>query len=163
MTHSRQAARNEPSADSQEEAGLKALTFWAILDPTRRSSKHQKDLADITWLMEVSPGLRAQCLKKSWRGSFERSVVYTGPVWETGSITWDLTEYPALTDVPAYTEDEWRSLPVSCPISWLRLPCEPARSWRFVLTETGDRWYTGDYSSHPFVGSQGSANSQEAQ
>jgi hypothetical protein len=34
--------------------------IWAVLDPTRRSSKRQKDLADIARLLEVYPGLRAQ-------------------------------------------------------------------------------------------------------
>lgn len=34
--------------------------IWAALDPTRRPSKRQKDLADIARLLEVSPDLRAQ-------------------------------------------------------------------------------------------------------
>lgn len=34
--------------------------IWAVLDPTRRSSKRQKDLADIARLLEVYPDLRAQ-------------------------------------------------------------------------------------------------------
>jgi len=34
--------------------------IWAVLDPTRRFSKRQKDLADIARLLEVYPGLRAQ-------------------------------------------------------------------------------------------------------
>jgi len=33
---------------------------WAALDPTRRASKRQKDLADIARLLEVEPGLRAR-------------------------------------------------------------------------------------------------------
>jgi hypothetical protein len=33
--------------------------IWAILDPTRRASKRQKDLADIARLLEVYPNLRA--------------------------------------------------------------------------------------------------------
>ncbi|MBI3630483.1 MAG: hypothetical protein HY217_13085 [Candidatus Rokubacteria bacterium] len=31
---------------------------WAALDPTRRPSKRQKDLADIARLLETYPGLR---------------------------------------------------------------------------------------------------------
>ena len=33
---------------------------WAVLDPTRRASKRQKDLADIARLLETYPKLRAQ-------------------------------------------------------------------------------------------------------
>jgi hypothetical protein len=33
---------------------------WAVSDPTRRASKRQKDLADISRLLEVYPHLRAQ-------------------------------------------------------------------------------------------------------
>jgi hypothetical protein len=33
---------------------------WAVLDPTRRASKRQKDLADIARLLEAYPKLRAQ-------------------------------------------------------------------------------------------------------
>ncbi|MGH7831739.1 MAG: nucleotidyl transferase AbiEii/AbiGii toxin family protein [Candidatus Binatia bacterium] len=33
---------------------------WAVLDPTRRSSKRQKDLADIARLLEAYPHLREQ-------------------------------------------------------------------------------------------------------
>jgi hypothetical protein len=33
---------------------------WAALDPTRRASKRQKDLADIARLLETFPELRAQ-------------------------------------------------------------------------------------------------------
>lgn len=33
---------------------------WAALDPARRSSKRQKDLADIARLLEVFPHLRAR-------------------------------------------------------------------------------------------------------
>lgn len=33
---------------------------WAALDPTRRPSKRQKDLADIARLLEVAPELRAR-------------------------------------------------------------------------------------------------------
>lgn len=33
---------------------------WAALDPTRRPSKRQKDLADIARLLEAYPQLRAQ-------------------------------------------------------------------------------------------------------
>lgn len=32
--------------------------IWAVLDPTRRASKRQKDLADIARLLEVYPDLR---------------------------------------------------------------------------------------------------------
>jgi Nucleotidyl transferase AbiEii toxin, Type IV TA system len=31
---------------------------WAALDPERRASKRQKDLADIAWLLEAFPDLR---------------------------------------------------------------------------------------------------------
>lgn len=34
--------------------------IWAVLDPIRRSSKRQKDLADIARLLEVYPDLRVQ-------------------------------------------------------------------------------------------------------
>ena len=34
--------------------------IWAALDPDRRGSKRQKDLADIARLIEAYPGLRAQ-------------------------------------------------------------------------------------------------------
>lgn len=34
--------------------------IWAVLDPTRRSSKRQKDLADIARLLEAHPTLRPQ-------------------------------------------------------------------------------------------------------
>lgn len=34
--------------------------IWAALDPTRRPSKRQKDLADIARLLEAYPALRAQ-------------------------------------------------------------------------------------------------------
>lgn len=34
--------------------------IWAALDPTRRPSKRQKDLADIARLLEVAPELRAR-------------------------------------------------------------------------------------------------------
>lgn len=34
--------------------------IWAALDPTRRPSKRQKDLADIARLLEVAPALRAR-------------------------------------------------------------------------------------------------------
>lgn len=34
--------------------------IWAALDPTRRPSKRQKDLADIARLIEVAPELRAR-------------------------------------------------------------------------------------------------------
>ena len=33
---------------------------WAALDPTRRPSKRQKDLADIARLLEAYPGLRGR-------------------------------------------------------------------------------------------------------
>jgi len=33
---------------------------WAAQDPTRRPSKRQKDLADISRLLEAHPGLRAR-------------------------------------------------------------------------------------------------------
>jgi hypothetical protein len=32
--------------------------IWAALDPTRRRSKRQKDLADIARLLEAHPGLQ---------------------------------------------------------------------------------------------------------
>jgi len=34
--------------------------IWAALDPARRASKRQKDLADIARLLEVAPDLKAQ-------------------------------------------------------------------------------------------------------
>lgn len=34
--------------------------LWAVLDPTRRASKRQKDLADIARLLEAYPFLRPQ-------------------------------------------------------------------------------------------------------
>jgi hypothetical protein len=33
---------------------------WAVLDPTRRASKRQKDLADIARLLETYPHLRQE-------------------------------------------------------------------------------------------------------
>jgi hypothetical protein len=34
--------------------------LWAVLDPARRASKRQKDLADIARLLEAYPDLRDQ-------------------------------------------------------------------------------------------------------
>jgi hypothetical protein len=34
--------------------------IWAVLDPGRRSSKRQKDLADIARLLEAYPDLRSR-------------------------------------------------------------------------------------------------------
>ena len=55
-------AVSEPDSDLrvQIHTDPRAYNIWAILDPTRRSSKRQKDLADIARLLEMHPALRAQ-------------------------------------------------------------------------------------------------------
>lgn len=39
---------------------LLAGKVWAVLDPQRRASKRQKDLADISRILEARPGLRSK-------------------------------------------------------------------------------------------------------
>ena len=38
--------------------------LWSVMDPERRASKRQKDLADISRVLEAYPKLRAQVPKE---------------------------------------------------------------------------------------------------